>query len=966
MNLKLLSFLIFLCFSNTIFSQNSSIKGKVIDGKTGETLPGAVVVIKGTTTGSNTDFDGLFSINNLAIGVYTLECKLISYNTKILTDVNVKNNEPTVITITMETASTNLGIVEVTATVSKENNAGLLIMQKNNASVSDGISSESIKRTPDKSTSDVLKRVSGASIQDNKFAVIRGMNDRYNAAYINGAPLPSSESDKRAFAFDIFPSNLLDNLVIIKTATPDLPGDFAGGIIQINTKSIPEKNEQSISISGSYNTISTFKDFKTYNGGKYDWIGMDDGARQLNKEIPSTLDYQKSTVTNLDKVEYGKLMSNSWGLNNTIAAPSTSIQYSIANVGKVLKRDAGSIFAMTYNNNNSTSFSTRREFEEQTKDVLKTKEYNDTSYVNNILSSILWNLSYKLNDKNQLSFKNMYSINTNDNTTVRKGLVDASGPQWEKSDVRWFTQNNIYSGQLDGSHVLVEKHKIKFKWQGALSDIKRDIPNMRRMVYTKISPKEDDLSFPYLAQIQANNVATNSAGTMFFSSNKEKIYSIRYDLSIPFFILKTKHEIKVGGFHQLRDRIFDARFFGYTQYKEGSSVKFDNTLLSLPEEELFTINQMGAMDKPGPKNGGFKLTEATTPLDSYLASAKLHAGFLMVDSKIKTTLRFIYGARFESYQQKITNFDQITGDAVIKDTTFNNILPSINAVWSMNEKMNLRAAYYRTVSRPEFRELANFNFYDFILDYSVAGNPALSQATINNYDLRYEWYPGAGQLFSASVFYKDIDNAIEQIAAGASQIRSISYANVKNVKNMGAELEYRLKLSTLFKNDSSVFLNNLTLYTNLAYIKSKVDLSDIVGATERPMQGQSPYIVNAGAQYMDREKGFSASLSYNVVGKRIFIVGSDDEPDYWENPRNIIDLQLTKTFLKGKLELKINARDILAQPFVFYQDLNGNHKYDKSSEKENKDNLVHDKTIDNVMINTRVGSTYSVGISYKF
>ena len=966
MKFKLFAFVIIVSLTKLTIAQNSSIKGKVIDEKTGETLPGAVVVVKGTTIGSNTDFDGLFSIDHLIEGIYTLECKLISYTTKILTEVKVKSGEPTIVSITMATATTELGIVEIITTMSRESNAGIITMQKNNASVSDGISSESIKRTPDKNTSDVLKRVSGASIQDNKFAIIRGMNDRYNAAYINGAPLPSSESDKRAFAFDIFPSNLLDNLVIIKTATPDLPADFAGGIIQINTKSIPEKNERTVSVSSSYNTITTFKNFKTYEGGQYDWIGLDDGSRQLNKNIPTTLDFNNANTNNLQKAEYGKLMSSNWGIKNRMALPSISLQYSLANIGKIFKKEVGSIFAITYNNSYTNSFSTRREFEEQQIDVLKTKEYHDTTYTNNILSSALWNISYKLNDKNQFSFKNMYSINTDDKITARTGLTDASGPQWEKSTIRWFTQNNIYTGQLGGDHVLIENYKIKLKWQGALSDIKRDIPNMRRMIYTKITSKEDDESIAYSASIQPINVSTTSGGTMFFSTNKEKIYSAKYELIIPVEIQKTKHELKIGGFHQLRDRKFDARFFGYTQYKKGSGVLFDNTLLQLPEEQLFTVDQMGVMGKPGPKNGGFKLTEATTPLDSYIAYAKLHAGFLMVDSKIADKFRFIYGARFESYHQTITNYDQITGEAVIRDTTFNNILPSINAVWSMNDKMNLRVAYYETLSRPEFRELAKFNFYDFILDYSISGNPNLNQAKINNYDLRYEWFPGAGQIFSASVFYKEIHNAIEQVAAGASQIRSISYGNVKRVENRGVELEYRLKLSSLFANDSSSILDHITLYTNVAFIQSKVDLSGVIGATKRPMQGQSPYIVNAGLQYLDSKKGYSASISYNVVGKRIFIVGSDDEPDYWENTRHIIDLQLTKTFLKGRLELKINARDILAQPYVFYQDINKNNKYDKDSEKINKETLLREKTSDNVMIYTKVGAIYSLGLSFKF
>jgi TonB-dependent receptor len=967
MKINLLLAILLLSFTTTAFSQNTGIiKGKVIDEKTGETIIGALVYIKGSAIGTSTDIDGAFILKNIAAGTYSLECRYISYETKVIPNVIVKNTETTLIDITLISAATELKIVEIKGTLSKENNAGLIVQQKNNASVSDGISSETIKKTPDRNTSDVLKRISGASIQDNKFAIIRGMNDRYNSAYINGAPLPSSESDRRAFAFDIFPSNLLDNIIIIKTGTPDLPGDFAGGIIQINTKGIPEKNEQTLSISGSYNTITTFKDFKTYKGGKYDWLGLDDGTRKLNKNIPNTLVYNSAETSNAQKAEYGKLMGNDWSLKNKNSAfPSLNLQYSLARKGKLFNKEAGSVFALTYYNNYTTSYAIRREFEEQNVDVLKTKQYTDTSYTNNILSSILWNVSYKLNDKNQLSFKNMYSINTDNKVNVRGGLADASGPQWEKSDVRWFTQNNIYSGQLGGEHILSEQGKIKFTWQGALSTIKREIPNMRKMIYTKIASTADDTA-AYQAAIQPNSVTTTSGGSMFFSVNKENIYSASYALSIPFEFKNTKNELKIGAFHQLRSRDFSARLFGFTQYKKGSQIQFDNTLLSLPENTIFDPANMGQTNAASPVNGGFKLTESTTPLDSYLASSKLHAGFAMVDSKLMEKLRFIYGVRLESYRQTITNYDIITGNAIVKDTTFLSLLPSVNMVWSLNPKTNLRFAYYRTVSRPEFRELAKFNFYDFILDYTVSGNPNLKQANINNFDLRYEWYPGAGQIFSSSVFYKDINNAIEQVAAGASQIRSISYANVSKVKNMGVELEYRFKLSTVFKNDSSSFLTNTTLFTNLAYIKSMVDLSNVVGATERPMQGQSPYIINAGLQYSNIEKGYSASLSYNVYGKRIFIVGSDDEPSYWEKARNVIDLQLSKSFLKNRLDIKFNIRDILAQPFIFYQDINNNGKYDKKSEAANNAALTRNKTTDNVMIRTTVGSAYSLSAAFRF
>ena len=273
------------CF--TLFGQ-SSIRGVVTDQATGETMPGVKIALDGTQKMALTDFDGKFSLNNIPEGKYSITAKYATYNTKTITDVVVKTGEPTIVNIAMGSAVSEQQEVVVTATMKKESNSALLLAQKNATTVSDGISAESIKRTPDRSTSDVLKRISGASIQDNKFAVIRGLNDRYNAAYINGAPLPSSESDRKAFSFDIFPANMLDNLVIIKTATPELPGEFAGGIIQVNTKSIPEDNFQSISIGGGYNTITTGKEKMTYKGGKLDWLGIDDGTRAMPKGIPAT------------------------------------------------------------------------------------------------------------------------------------------------------------------------------------------------------------------------------------------------------------------------------------------------------------------------------------------------------------------------------------------------------------------------------------------------------------------------------------------------------------------------------------------------------------------------------------------------------------------------------------------------------------------------------------------------------
>lgn len=938
----------------SFFSQTGKISGTILDSKTAESLPGAMATLEGTGKGAIADFDGKFVISAITPGKYTLIVSYISYDSKKIAEVEVKSNDLTEVNILLDpSTSKDLQEVEVVVTLNKENNTALVLQQKNNAIVSDGISAETIKRTPDRSTSDVLKRISGASIQENKFAIIRGMNDRYNAAYINGAPLPSSESDRKAFAFDIFPASILDNLVIVKTATPEMPADFAGGIININTKNIPEKNFQSISLGTTYHTLTTFKNFKKYEGGKYDWLGFDDGSRGLPSTIPATKDYPN---LNADKGLLAKQITPSWKIDNDKKAGlPINLQYSLGQNFKLFKNDFGIVFAYTYINNFTRTQNIRREFEESGTGIIKRYELIDTIYNKTVLNSSLLNFAYKIGSNNQLSFKNLFSINSEDRLSIRKGVreLDNDPHQFEKSSNRWFTQNRLYSGQLEGTHFIA-KPKIKINWVGGYSDVARKIPNLRRIVYQKQALIEEDTNSVYAAVVQNNGTIPTAAGNMFWADTKEDIKSFKISISKQIDFEKVKNELKVGGMYQVRNRTFDVRNLGYSRYRISGSKPFESSLLLLPEDSIFDPKNLGVLENG---NGGFKLDEASKLQDSYKAGSVLYAGFLMTDTRIFEKLRLVGGLRLESYYQKLEYSEKI--DEVIKiDTTVTDLLPSVNLIYSLSDKINIRASYYQTVSRPEFRELAPFAFYNFVNDNVLSGTPDLKRALIHNYDLRFEFYPGAGQLLSATGFYKEFFNAIELInRPGTSGAPELSYRNVTFVKNYGAELEYRFKLSIFHKNDSNIFLNNTTVFTNLSLIKSLVDMRSIVGANKsfRPLQGQSPYIVNAGVQFLHPTKYWGASISYNVIGRRIFIVGNTQEPDVWENHRHVIDVQFTKSFLKNKLELKLNISDILAQDLLFYQNIYSVNESDK-----------YNKDIDNRWQENNFGRRISLSLNYKF
>jgi TonB-dependent receptor len=824
----------------------------------------------------------------------------------------------------------NVEGVTVTFKINKESTTELVKLQRNSVTSVDGINAETFKRTPDSKVSDVFKRVSGISVVDNKFVVVRGLNDRYNFALLNGLPLPSSESDKRSFSFDIFPSNMIDNLMVMKTASPDLPGEFAGGIIDINTSEPKNDNIHTIQIGGSHNTIATFRNFKTYNVE----------SRGL-PNINGTIDFQN--LSKQERSEVAKLMDFTWSTKDRLALPNPSIQYTLSRNIKLKKKQTLS-FILTYNYQNNFNYNNivRREFEEQATGVVKKMELNDSVFTQSVLNSGMLNLVYKINENNTIKFKNIYSVNSEDKVNVRNGVreLDSDPRQWEKSTNFWYTQNNFLTNQLLGIHTIKEN---KFNWSVGYSNVKRDIPNLRRVVYRKYSLNEDDPTEQYVAVVQQNGTIPTAAGNMFWSESDEKIISARYDLTIPF---KEVNSIKIGGWNQFRMKDFQSRNFGFSQYKPNGST-FNSNLLLLPMDQIFSIENMGLLSNG---QGGFKLDEATKVDDSYNANSLLNSFYTMVDYKLDKW-RFTGGVRLESYNQ---NFNYIEFGSNLNrniDTTVIDLLPSVNIIYNFNKKMKLRGSISQTVSRPEFRELAPFNFYNFILDNITSGNPYLKRTKITNCDIRYEVYPGSGQIISLSGFYKNFDNPIETInRTGTSGAPELYFSNIDRSQSFGGELEFRFKLGFLSKVENHKLWDQLTLYSNVSLIKSVVNMDEVIGAGgNRPLQGQSPYIINSGLFYTNKKEDFNMTLSYNVIGPRIYIVGNQQEPSVWENGRNVIDLQLSKTY--KKFELKLNIKDILAQKLIYFQDLNGNQKYD---------------TEDNRWQEITFGQTVSLSVRYKF
>jgi TonB-dependent receptor len=971
---------IFLGLQTSSFAQTATVSGKVTDASNGSPCNGVKVSVVGKAIFTLTDFNGAYLLSKIPAGVYTIEFKSTEYKTKQLTEFAIKENEQLTLDVELEMRSQTTQGVTVTKYIKKDTQEGAVLMQRKSPVLLDVVPAEVITRSPARTASDALSKVSGASIQDNKFAVIRGLNDRYNAAYLNDAPLPSSESDRKAFSFDIFPVNMLENLAIVKTASADLPGEFAGGIILVKTKDVPLENFNSLSIGGGYNTITSFKKGLSAPGGKLDWLGLDDGTRAIPSSIPANVNYPTSISAQAD---LAKTFTTTWGLDQKMVIPNFSLQYATG-FKKKLKtenREFGYTASISYNRTNNLNQTKRNSYTDNAGGGSGASQiesaYIDQVNATSTLSGAMLNLGLKWNENHLFTLKNLYSINSDLRIIQRTGEVNPldPNPTLIRSNANWLTTNQIFASQLGGQHVI-KKSVLKADWTLGMSSIKRTIPNMRRSIYSRLQHFNDPndpnpYDTTWIANISQSNCGPDYGGNMFFSENKEWIASAKANLTYEFAKKKknSNAELKAGFFIQERQRDFTARQFGYTKYGAvGGSISFDYNLLYLPEDQIFSSQNMGLI---APGVGGFKLTEGTKASDSYTASTHLKAGYVSMYNKIHKH-KFIYGVRIEDFQQSLS---ALKADKTPLNVEMHNvdILPSINYILDMKHDQFLRFSASQTVNRPEYRELAPFAFYDFNTQFVLSGNDSLKRAKITNLDLRYEWYPSKGALVSVSTFYKNFQNPIEQIAR-PDVLNEISYKNVGVANNVGIELEVKSNVGKLFKVDSTNFLNQIQFFSNLGFIHSVVDVSQNIGTPYqfRPLQGQSPYVFNLGATY--QKETFSVSMNVNRVGSRIYILGSVLQPDIWEKGRTFLDLQVARSFLDKKLDVKINCQNLLAQHLIFYQNnyfdpatpnairKAGNYLFTGEASGENR----FDISKDDLVWDTNFGRVFSFVLTYKF
>lgn len=908
------------------------IKGIIKDKQNNEPLVGATILISNTNKGTVADVYGAYQLE-LPAGSYSMTIRYIGYKTITADTIKVPKEGEVSLDYFMETNSQSLKEVSVKAVARRNTETAQVQEQKRSLLVQTGVSAQQIARTQDKDASEVIRRVPGVSIIDEKFVMVRGLSQRYNNVWLNGGAVPSSEADSRAFSFDILPSSQLDNMVIVKSPAPEYPADFTGGFILVNTKQLPVDNGFTVSVGTGINDRTHFRSFTTSQGSGWDWLGFGSGWRSLGAGMKGALrpypGYETGGNPRLDILGNG--LNNDWTLRTK--HPMADMKLNAA-YNHTWKMDEGQTYGLLAALNYSNTFKTQLNMENSLYGPYDTsndkpvalRKATDNQYSNDVRIGGMLNLSFRpKNNNHYYEWKNIF------NQIAKNRYAERTGFNAQPDNINdmeyYYSSRTTYNTQLTGRHTFTDD---RIDWSVGYAYANRNLPDRRLIERTDRTEQRMGI-YRIGREFTRLDEQIISAG-----SNYRK--NLHFDTFEP--------TLKAGAYGEYRTRTYRARQFQYGWQP-------DNTL---PQDFLFSENIPGEVlinSNYGPDK--LYLYEEVNYLNNYKGNQAQLAGYLGVNLPIDA-FNVYAGVRYE-YNRQVLKMNTRQYEESLQSTTYNynDLFPSANVTYKLNEQHQVRAAYGRSVNRPEFRELSTSVYYDFELGSNVMGNYDLKPAYIDNFDLRYEWYPSAGEQVSVALFYKHFRNPIEwtyTVAGGTDLI--YSFMNARGANNYGIEIDLR-------KNLDFMGLNNFSLSFNGAWIKSKVQFDPGTNNIDRPMQGQSPYLINTGIFYNQQERGWSAAVLYNRVGKRIIGVGnrygtgadgsSRNIPNSYEMPRNSIDLSVGKKF--GKWELKASVRDLLAERCLF-----------KQFEEVTVNN--QQRTIEEVTRSYRPGRNFNVTIGYHF
>jgi TonB-dependent receptor len=928
----------------------------VVRNEKNEEMPGVTVLVEPANKSTTTSVSGDYVLT-LPAGTYTLEFSFVGYQTRRITDVVIKENDITDLSAVLNAASKQMQAVVVTGGARRESVRSLLMTQKNSAGMTNGISAEQIRVTADNNTGQVLKRVSGITVQGDRFVTIRGVSDRYNNVLINGASLPSTEPNRRNFSFDIVPSALVDNIIVNKTATPDLPGEFAGGMVQINTTDVPFRNFLNIGVGTGFNTASTGKDFISHKRDKRAALGIIDSERKWFGdgrpfEQKKYVEYHgKNDTAALRAI--GTKIPNRWQTYRYQYTPMQNYQLS-GGVSKVLRNNStiGAVAALTYRN--------EMLYEEGEARSIQNYDVASSRYRYNTTIGGLFNAAFKTKS-HKVAWRNLYNNRYSNQYDDRYGFqISNNGMENRTGEVT--LANRLIMTRLDGEHSFFNS-AFKIDWYGDYITLKREQPDGRFVVGS------DEFTDTHMYEYNFNE-RNLFWGGLYASTLDEKRSNAGVNLSVPFIIAKAKQTFKAGYSYSKREADYDATALRILK----TSDAFVDSKKGLPYYAIATQEAIA--------NGNLvyvpSYIRSESTGDRYDGVQKLKSAYGMLDLKVLEKLRIVGGMRYENNTVSMSTETYNTlGFPVFSDSVYNEIdwLPSVNLTYSLTDKLNVRGALSKTLARPDFVERSPYVYFDFIEQLQVTGQRALQVTRVKNYDFRVEYYPTGNEILSASVFYKFFDKPVERFYILGSPNNQVEYWNLYSATAKGIEGEIRKSLS--FISPGSGWLKNLYFSANATYLEGGIKYlvtkspftdkdTSYIDNGKRPIQGLSPYIINMGLNYQSKTWGFN--VAYNRFGRRIVNGGTISNLIQYENSRDVVDVQLSYQFMKQKAELRFNISDLLNQYYVIYSNninREGTIIYPGSKENIDPKGLNYNEDVDFVNYKAKRGTGFSVSLNYK-
>ncbi|GIX41680.1 MAG: TonB-dependent receptor [Leptospiraceae bacterium] len=987
----ILTFIIFLVTS-TIYAQNTStVSGRVIDATTGEPIFGVTIVVREAGVFAQTDFDGKYTIQ-LPPGTHTILFQMIGYDTKSQT-VTVQAGENISLNMVMGVQALQTVLVEERALNNTE--ASLLALQKKSPTVSDGISQEAIKRSPDSTASDVIKRVTGISIIGGKYVFVRGLGERYSNTILNGSILPSPEPDKKVVPLDLFPAGLVKNIRVIKTFIPEDPGEFSGGIVKIETQEYPDEFTLNIGIGIEKNSITTHNEFKKLKSeGGNDYLGLGPnsitglGSKRwdllgIAGSLPDLIPLTGGSYGLTDQtVAYAfTSFDNNWSPRIIKAPYNYKFDFSIGDTTTFLGKKFGYIYGLTYKKDYEKT--KRQEYRWTSKNYLGGNNWiPDLYYISSVNQArladyyeekVLWgnnlNLAYKLNDNNQIYLKTFLA--TNSEKVFRESFAQKIDQDQQEfiTNTSYYIAREIFSSTIGGDHGIKYIEEMKphiLKWHYNYARAVRDEPDRKNRLWLRKIGTND----PFLAQ--------QGDGTRYYSFTEDETNTLHLDYELPYKQwADLEAKLKIGYETFQRDKNFKSKTYRYQNVRGVTPLE----VYPVPGELTLNTSQL--------LSGNYIVRQTSAGQnDSYKAEQTIDTFFLQTDLPIIPKLRVIGGFRQEENYQKVQTkkstslalnnlipidcapdgledlrpylIEKGLCNQGIGELDEVDILPSINVVYEFIKDQNLRIAYYETVARPDTRELSEFAFSPYFAGERIQGNSALKSSKIKNYDLRWEWYITAEEYIGIAYFEKFIKDPIEMIgqpATGAGE-RVFTYINSPKATIKGIEVDFRKDFYKYFR-----------IELNLYSIKSEVEVMDPLTREliaqgffsiydkrvslaptnlKRPLQGQSDLVYNLKfLYYFDESKKLGyVGLYYNYFSDRIVFAGSLGEPDIYEKGKGFWDLVASYNPAEN-LSIKASIKNLFNTSFETYQESNLG-KYKLPYEKYNE------------------GIDYSLSVSYKF